>query len=100
MNLKWRINRLRAMSAAEISSRTVLMLRSRLEHCGIGLARAAAPSRAAGAAWLPPALPTAQASRTQLFGILPHIEGDGSPLVVRNGISGTLPSGQGIDLHL
>jgi hypothetical protein len=57
MNLKWRINRLRAMSAAEISSRTAQMLRSRLEQCGIGLARAAAPSCAAGAAWLP-VLPT------------------------------------------
>jgi len=57
MNLKWRINRLCAMSADEISSRTAQMLRSRLEHWGIGLARAAAPSRAAGAAWLP-VLPT------------------------------------------
>jgi hypothetical protein len=57
MNLKWRINRLRAMSAAEISSRTAQLLRSRLEQCGIGLARATAPCRAAGPAWLP-VLPT------------------------------------------
>jgi hypothetical protein len=57
MELKWAINRLRAMSAAEISSRTAQMLRSRLEQCGIGLARAAAPSHAAGLAWLP-VLPT------------------------------------------
>jgi hypothetical protein len=57
VSLKWRINRLRAMSAAEILGRTAQMLRSRLEQCGVGLARAAAPSRAAGAAWLP-VLPT------------------------------------------
>jgi hypothetical protein len=57
MSLKWRINRLRAMSVAEISSRTAQMLRSRLEQSGIGLARAAAPNCAAGTAWLP-ALPT------------------------------------------
>jgi hypothetical protein len=58
VSLKWQINRLRAMSAAEISSRTAQMLRSRLEQCGIGIARAAVPSRAAGAGWLP-VLPTA-----------------------------------------
>jgi hypothetical protein len=53
VSLKWQINRLRAMSVAEISSRMAQMLRARLEQCGVGLARAAAPSRAAGAAWLP-----------------------------------------------
>src|SRR5665213_1430609 len=57
MELKWRINRLRAMNAGEISIRTVQMLRSRLEQLGIGVARGAAPSLAAGDAWLP-ILPT------------------------------------------
>jgi hypothetical protein len=57
MSLKWRINRLRAMGVSEISSRTAQMLRSRLEESGVGLARPAAPSRAAGATWLP-LLPT------------------------------------------
>jgi hypothetical protein len=58
MNLRWRINRLRTMGIAEISSRAAGMLRSRFEQRGIGLARAVAPSRAAGTTWLP-VLPTA-----------------------------------------
>lgn len=46
------------MGAAEISSRALQMLRSRLEQRGIGLARKEAPSRAAGTTWLS-VLPTA-----------------------------------------
>jgi hypothetical protein len=38
------------MGGAEISSRALQMLRSQLEQRGIGLARAAAPSRAAAVA--------------------------------------------------
>jgi hypothetical protein len=52
MSLQWRVNRLRAMSVPEISSRTAQMLRSRLEQRGFGLARASAPSRAPGSTWL------------------------------------------------
>jgi hypothetical protein len=57
VSLKWRVNRLRAMGAAEISSRALQVLRSRLEQYGVGLAREAAPSRARGTTWLP-VLPT------------------------------------------
>jgi hypothetical protein len=58
LSLKWRINRLRAMGVAEISSRTLQMVRSRLEERGIGLARVATPSRTKGATWVS-VLPTA-----------------------------------------
>ena len=52
MSLRWRINRLRAMGVAEISSRALQMLRARLEQHGIGLTSVAVPNHIAGATWL------------------------------------------------
>jgi hypothetical protein len=52
MRLKWRINRLRAMGIAEISSRSLQMLRARLEQRGIGLTSVGVPNHTSGATWL------------------------------------------------
>ncbi len=48
----WILNRLRAMSAAEIAHRTKTALVTRLERTGVGLARPRSPSGSCGRPWI------------------------------------------------